>query len=265
MNLKYTLGSLMTIPLLPAMYLHGKKIKASIPDLPDAAGTEGVSTTDSDRHFRLLTIGESSIAGVGVETHDEGFTGTLARELTDRLKANISWKVFAKSGYTAQKLKVNILPQIATQEADLIVIGLGGNDAFTLNTPKKWKKHIHALLAELRLIFGNTPVVFINMPPIKEFPAFTPLIKWTVGNLVEILGEELNKLISNYQGVYYCNRTLSIADWVERLNVDVQNGVFFSDGIHPSKLTYQIWARDFSNFLFERADIRNDLERRLRM
>ncbi len=253
MNLRYILGAMLTVPLLPVMYFHGKKIKATIPDLPAAAGEAGVSTTDSERHFRLLTIGESSIAGVGVDTHEEGFTGTLASELKAKLKANISWQVFAKSGYTAKKVRHHLLPEIAAQEADLIVIGLGGNDAFTLNTPGKWKRQIEALLTDLRQRFAHTPVVFINMPPIKEFPAFTPLIKWTVGNLVEILGEELKKLVGNYQGVYYCDRVMSISDWVERLNVDVQDGVFFSDGVHPSKLTYQIWARDFSNFLFEQG------------
>jgi hypothetical protein len=73
--------------------------------------------------------------------------------------------------------------------ADLIVIGLGGKDAFTLSDQRNWSLHIRSLVIELKRRFGETPIVFINMPPIKAFPAFTPLIKYSIGNLVEILGD----------------------------------------------------------------------------
>jgi len=51
------------------------------------------------------------------------------------------------------------------------------------------------------------------MPPIKEFPAFTPLIKFTVGNLVEILGEELQKTVNDYENVFYFGEKKLIKLW----------------------------------------------------
>ncbi|MDB9836325.1 hypothetical protein OAC51_05425 [Flavobacteriaceae bacterium] len=71
------------------------------------------------------------------------------------------------------------------------MIGLGGNDAFELNTPRKWKKDVRQLINNIKVKFKEVTIVFINMPPIREFPAFTSLIQFTIGNLVEILGEEL--------------------------------------------------------------------------
>ncbi|MEQ8703403.1 MAG: hypothetical protein RIC19_05770 [Phaeodactylibacter sp.] len=58
------------------------------------------------------------------------------------------------------------VPQIAETDIDLIVIGLGGNDAFRLNPPWRWRRNIRELITALRQRFSETPVVFTNMPPI---------------------------------------------------------------------------------------------------
>ncbi len=53
------------------------------------------------------------------------------------------------------------------------------------------------------------------MPPIKEFPAFTPLIKFIVGNLVEILGDELKQLVATDQYLYYNAEVITVKGWVK--------------------------------------------------
>ena len=47
MNIKYILGAILTFPLLPLMYFQGKKIKASVPRLPEAKGIKGLSSFSS--------------------------------------------------------------------------------------------------------------------------------------------------------------------------------------------------------------------------
>ncbi len=257
MNLRYTLGSALVFPLLPLMYFQGKSIRKHVPRLPEAEGLEGVSPGVSSKLLRLLTIGESTIAGVGVATHREGFTGTLAEELAERLGASVQWRVYARSGYTAQRIRQKTLPRISESEVDLIVIGLGGNDAFTLNTPARWKRHIQELIAELRHRFGTAPIIFANMPPIKVFPAFTPLIKFVIGNLVEILGEELSEIVTRSPNTFYYSRKITLEDWIQRLGVEAEPADFFSDGVHPSRLTYQVWAKDLANYMLENPEIRS--------
>lgn len=260
MNIKYILGSIITIPLLPLMYLQGRKIKATVPKLPEAQGVNGFCSVFSKKTIRMITIGESTIAGVGVRTHQEGFTGALANELATKLKTNIDWKVYAKSGYTAKRIKEKILHLITEKSIDFVVIGLGGNDAFELNTPRKWNKDVRELIKSLRLKFKEVPIVFINMPPIKEFPAFTSLIKFTIGNLVAILGKELETIVKDFEHVYYYTRNVSCVDLIERFNLKIQPEDCFSDGVHPSKTTYQIWAKDVSNFITQSEEIKNDLK-----
>ena len=124
MNTRYILGATVAVPLLPLMYYQGQQIRASVPVLPEATGIEGYVQIDSTKEVSLLAIGESTIAGVGVKTHREGFTGTLAQEIGDQLGVNVRWKVYAKSGYTAKKVTEKILPKITENEVDIIVVGL---------------------------------------------------------------------------------------------------------------------------------------------
>lgn len=237
------------------MYLDGKRIRASVPKLPEAKEPQGIVNKNTDSELQLLVLGESTVAGVGVDTHQEGFAGTLAQCLSNELNTTINWKVYAKSGFTAKQVREQLVPKITENNIDLIIIGLGGNDAFTLNTPKRWKKDVFDLIDELRGLYPKTPIAFTNMPPIKEFPAFTRLIKLTIGNLVEILGKELNRAVEPYKNVVYNNKIITIRDWTERLELSNPPSDFFSDGVHPSKLTYQAWAKDFCNFLLHNRAI----------
>ena len=255
----------MSIPLLPVMYYQGKRIQANVPKLSEAEGTTGLSTANvtTDKSLRIISIGESTIAGVGVDTHQEGFTGTLANELASLFETNVYWQVYARSGYTAERVARKLVPTINEKQIDLIIIGLGGNDAFTLNRPNKWRKDVRGLIEKLRAKYMNTPIVFCNMPPIKEFPAFTPLIKFTVGNLVEILGEELKALVHEYEDVFYFAEILTLEKWMKKLEIDVIKADFFSDGVHPSKLTYQTWAQHIASGIYHDDELKNALQNRL--
>lgn len=249
-QIKYILGAIASIPFLPIMYFQGKKIKRNIPQLPEAIGTEGFEG-QSSKQINLLTLGESTIAGVGVDQHKNGFTGALAKTLSQHSKFQVNWKVFAKSGYTAKQVAQELIPKIKNFQPDLIVIGLGANDAFNLNSPNRWRAGMNAVLTELNKKFPNAKIICNNMPPIKEFPAFTPLMKNVIGNLVELLGNELNKMVKNYNNVFYINEKMKFEDWINKFDLNLTRNDFFSDGVHPSKLTYQTWGKEVADFILK--------------
>lgn len=249
MNLRYLLGATVSIPLLPIIYFQGKRISASVPKLPEATGTVGKTTSNEVHSIRLITIGESTIAGVGAKTHEEAFTGALARNLAKATGKAVQWRVYAKSGYTVKMMREKLLPMIEETALDLIVVGTGGNDAFTLNRPWKWRREQAALITDLQAKFPKTPICFTNMPPIKEFPAFTPLIRFVVGNLVQLLGDELGNLVQDYEQVYFNAEQVSFDTWTKRYNISGDIAQFFSDGVHPATITYQIWGKDFANYI----------------
>jgi len=249
MSLKFYLHALITLPQLPFMARDGKRIFESVPKLPDASGPAGRTNIGQGPVLRLLCIGESTMAGVGVKTHAEGFAGSLARHLGRRLQREVAWTVYAKSGATAEKLVDKLLPQISEREADLIVIATGANDGFKLSSPMKFRRDARRMIDWLQVRFPGVPVAFTNVPPIQDFPAFTPLIKRTIGRLVQFHGEQLREL-AEQPGVYFNSDPITLAGWMKRYDLDGQPSDFFSDGVHPSGLTYRTWAKDFSEFLF---------------
>ncbi|PQJ81193.1 SGNH/GDSL hydrolase family protein [Polaribacter glomeratus] len=257
MNFKYYAGVLISIPLLPLMYFQGKNIRKSVPQLPEAKEPKGFVNGNFNKTINILSIGESTIAGVGVDYHKNGFTGTLATTLSTALKSNINWRVYAKSGYTVKQVCSKIIPKIEETTADIIVIGMGGNDAFTLNSPKKWISDINKLIDLLQHKYPKTPIIFTNMPPIKEFPAFTKTIKFVIGNLVEILGKELNNNIKNKENVFYYDEIITLKEWSKKHSVTDSNPkTYFSDGVHPSLLTYQIWGKEIGEFIVNTKEIK---------
>jgi len=262
-NIKYYLGLLISLPLLPFMYLQGRRIRASVPRLAEATGPQGKVVVDSksNRSLKIIFLGESTIAGLGVKTHEEGFAGSFAREMAKQWTVNVDWRVYARSGYNAHRLHHKILPKIEEDSADLIVIGLGGNDAFELHGPAKWRREIAALVASIRFKFPTSPIVFCNMPPIKEFPAFSPLIKFTIGNLVELLGQELKSFTETQEAVYYLDERISLKGWGQKYDLQGEVSTFFSDGVHPSRLTYQIWAEDIASWVSNNPEIQVGLQK----
>lgn len=252
MYLKYLLGALMSFPLLPLMYYQGKKIRAKVTLLPEAIGKEGqYKAMENKLPLQFLFIGESTMAGVGVQTHEEGFAGSFSKAFSLLTSAPIHWKVYAKSGATVSYVSKKMIPSITETEADFIVIALGANDAFRLNSPWKWKREINQLIRKLRTKFPQAKLVFCNMPPIKDFPAFTPLIKTIVGNLVELLGKELQNAVRFEKDVLYCDENITLERWISMFTLQNKRGDFFSDGVHPSKLTYQIWAKDVAHQVYK--------------
>lgn len=243
-QVKYLLASTLVIPTLPIIYIQGQIIKKTIPRLPEATGIQGLVKTDSDLNLRLLCIGESSMAGVGAKSHEEAIGGTIAQELSKKLHCNVYWRVYARNGYTAKRVRLKILPKITERNFDIIVMALGGNDAFALNSPRTWRKQMTALLKDTQAMFPHTPIVFMNMPPIKEFPAFSKLIQFSVGNLVDMLGKELADMVNYFEKVYFSKELIRMHSWQKKYQINGQASDFFSDGVHPSKLTYQVWAKD---------------------
>lgn len=243
-----------TFCLLPILYFQGKRIRETVPKLPEATEPHGISGEASDRALKMVCIGESTIAGVGVKTHKDGFVGALAEGLAEDLKRKIIWEVIARSGYTAQRVHQKLLPKINGQP-DLIIVGLGGNDAFMLNRPKRWAAEIRSLIESLRADHPTAIIAFTNMPPIKIFPAFTKTIKGTVGSLVELLGQELAILVRDYENVFYNEEVINLEVWKKRYAITGHVSEFFSDGVHPSELTYKTWGKDFARYLLTKTKL----------
>ena len=249
MKKKYLFHIVQSVPFLPVIYFQGKKLKKEIQLLPEAKIPEGSININSESTLKILFIGESSFAGVGSDFHKNSFAGHYSSELSSVLNCNIEWKVYAKSGYNVEKIHQRIIPQIEESQCNLLVVGIGANDSFEFTQPKTWQQNIQNLIDSLRSKFPKTPILFAQLPTVEMFPALTKEMQFVLGNHKNILAEYLYKLTSQNQNTYFPTTKVDVQKWVKELNANQTIADFFSDGIHPSELTYKIWAKESVEYL----------------
>ena len=245
-QLIYSGLSLLLLPCLPFVAYLGRRVKASVPALPEAAHARIGQIKGNEVMIRLLTLGESSMAGVGVTDHHDGITGQIAQQLHERTGKTITWQVLAKNGANAKKTVHQFSSQAPQEAVDWIVIGLGGNDTFEWNSPLTFRKHMKRLIEVVQIHQPTAKILLINMPPVADFPAFPPLLQFFMGRLVQLHGSALTSLPSQYSNVFYMDNTIRLKDWMQ--NGVYQASDFFSDGVHPSALTYALWGKSIATF-----------------
>ena len=240
--------------MFPVLYRDGKRVKKEVPRLPEADGMSG-SIENGDSTMRVLAIGESTIAGVGVNHNSEGFVGGLAQSLAENSSATIEWKVEAKSGYNVRRVIEEILPNTKGAAPDVIVVGVGGNDAFEFRPPWKFREDVKKLIEDLRLNFPEPPIFFVNMPPVRDFVAFTKPMQHFLGEWIDLLGSTLEEDVQEYPNVNFNSETIRLEDWISYLPQGESPEYFFSDGVHPSAFTYQLLGKKMGEFII--ADARH--------
>lgn len=247
----FFLGALLALPLFPALFYIGKKVRKNVPQLGEATENLTFTIKGNDEVIRLLCVGESTIAGVGVTDHREGITGQIAKTTHELTGKTVHWTVLAKSGYTAQDTLEQLAPQLPNPHFDLIIIGLGGNDTFQLNSPLTFRKYFIKLVAAIKAKQPQATIVIANMPPIGEFPAFPPLLQFFLGNLVKLHGAVISDIPLLFPKVKYLNEEIHFDEWIGKAGENATITTFFSDGVHPSALTYAIWGRQIGAFALQ--------------
>jgi lysophospholipase L1-like esterase len=251
-HIMYFVGLILAIPFFPILILQAKKVKRSVPRLLEAdvniKGSIGVNTES----IRLITLGESTIAGVGLKDHADGITGQIAKSISIRTNKKVEWEVIAKSGYAVKKVAEHLVSKIPDSRIDLILIGVGANDTFEFNSTLTWQRNLTQLIINIRKKHTDSPIVFINMPPIGQLLAFPKVMRVILGSLITLHGLVLKSILSKHSNVYYVNKRIRFVDWAKKCDNNVSIKDLFCDGVHPSALAYAIWGNEVGEFIIER-------------
>ena len=238
------LAQALSLLLLPVLWAQGRLVKRRTPRLPEATTEAGESGTGSVTN--LLVFGDSMAAGVGVKDNADGLAGHLARALSEQRGGQISWRVVARHGATAQyatdHLSGRTTDPLTQWTPDIVVVTVGINDLLRFTAIGKWKHSLRILATDLRGKTGkSTRILFCGMPPVGLFPSLpqplratmsirSKLMDWTMAKTVEALG---------------CSH-LPLSLSKSQLN----SGDFFSaDGFHPSSHGYRDAAKELTRAL----------------
>lgn len=245
-ELIYFLSLVLVIPLLPLLAWDAVQTRKRVGIYPAAKHPKGI-VDGGPQTLTILTIGESTMAGWGIPEHVDSFTGQCAQLLAKRLHKTVHWEVLARHGLTAQDARKEYLHRIAP--VDLIFIGLGASDAFSCHSPLTFKRAIQRLIKDLQKKYPHAILVFMNVPPIAQFPAFPLSLRLTVGSLAKAYHSILLSLHDPQKKIFYSSAKFDLTEAKRRMGQEHTLEDFFVDGVHPSKLCNRLWAEELDAFL----------------
>ncbi|MFV1491688.1 SGNH/GDSL hydrolase family protein [Phaeobacter sp. JH18-32] len=178
--------------------------------------------------LRLLIVGDSSAAGVGVGRQNDALSGQLTSRLTQG--RHLTWRLEATTGHrSADALaRVRALPP---QTFDVAVLALGVNDVTRLARRRRFHMEQCALIKLLRGRFGVRLVVLSGVPPMADFPALPQPLAWVLGRHAARLDRVLSNLAAGNHDVIHLPFTMA-----------PDPALAAQDGYHPSAAAYSLWA-----------------------
>ena len=234
----FVLRLILCIPVLPVIYLLGKKIKGEVPDLPEASQHLIGQLGPSENSTHVILVGESSIAGVGITDHLEGIPGSIGK-MYQQQNRGINWQVVARSGYKAIDVIEQLIPKLPDSKADIVVLGLGGNDTFQMTPPWIWRRDMKQLVGILQEHYPKAHMVVSAMPPVADFPVFPWVLRKFMGGHTNMLRLTIQDFPQCFSNLSYLGQKVEMQEWVAK-SKGLSLADFFSDGVHPSALTYQL-------------------------
>ena len=216
------------IGLAPILLIQGYHVRRVTPKLSEPDGVRYGAVVGEGKRLRLLIVGDSSAAGVGVETQAAALSG----QLTSRLEQNfdLSWRLIAKTGHDVQDV-IGGIEAACQEDFDVAVVAVGVNDV-TGGTPSTvWRERLRKLCELLESRFKVQHILLTPVPPMHAFPALPQPLRWYLGKVAGLLNQEMLTLTAKNKNWKYVDPQFPLTP--EFMAVD---------GFHPGAAAYAVWA-----------------------
>jgi len=220
------------LALSPLLVVQALRTRARVSRLPEAAGPRRGTAGAGELALRLLIVGDSSAAGVGVALQRAALAGQLAIELATRLDGRVMWQLIAKSGVTSAQA-LALLDAEHAPPANVAVVVTGVNDVVD-QVPSQRAVHARErLVNHLRNRSGVHHVVCCPLPPIHQFPALPQPLRWAMG--ADALRH--NRALADW--ARHRADTLGDVSVPDFSDLQLNRGVMAHDGFHPGERAYR--------------------------
>ena len=231
------LAALLSWLLLPIYITIGPWVRARTVRMAPAAGPHRASLPGRGKPLRLLVVGDSSVAGVGVSHTSEGLAHRIAENLARQTGRPVTYAMHGNNSAVAGQLRDYVVPHLPAEPFTHIVISVGANDAKNWHSGSRWKHDFGTLLYALRTKYPEATIVWSRLFDFAKLPAVpAPL-----------------GLVLNLRRAIVCR----IADelCIERgahaaplMDVTHDEGLS-RDGFHASALGCRLWGRHLAEFI----------------
>ena len=214
--------------LLQALWLRRTALR-----LPEAAGPrsglEGALGTSS-RPLRILIVGDSSAAGVGVDEQAQALAQPVAQLVADKIGRPVAWQLVAKSGINTKEA-IELLLNSELEPADFLVTAVGTNEVTSQRAPTQFLQDYAYLVKSLRQQTGALGLVATGLPPLRILPAAPHPLRWYLGRYAA----RLDRILKNWIDQDSMARYVSL-DWAAK-PLEMAR-----DRFHPGLGQYRHWA-----------------------
>ncbi|HEY9099364.1 MAG TPA: SGNH/GDSL hydrolase family protein [Thiobacillus sp.] len=230
---KYSLG--------PILLLQSHRLRKTALRLPEAAGPRAGSIVSANtaRPLRLLFMGDSSAAGVGVDHQKHALALQTATLLAEKLCITVEWQLLAKSGINTQQA-LKLLQRSPPNPADILITALGTNDVTSQRSCKRFLEDYRTLVDRIKQQCGIHSVVVTGLPPLRILPAAPHPLRWYLGKYAASLDSRLQQWVLSQA----CFRYISL-EWAA-VPSDMAR-----DKFHPGLGQYRYWAQMVADSITE--------------
>jgi lysophospholipase L1-like esterase len=213
--------------LSPVLVTQAVMTRARLPRLPEAGGARQ-GEIGRGALLRLLILGDSSAAGVGVQDQAQALAGHLTRSLAREAARCVRWRLVARSGVTSAQC-VALLDEIRGQAFDIAVVVLGVNDVIDQVPSHHAVAAREAIANRLRNAHGVEHVVFAPLPPVHQFPGLPQPLRWVAGRDARRHDSAAARWAATRRDVSHVP-----------IEVPFNRGVMARDGFHPGEPVYRV-------------------------
>ncbi len=236
----------------PVLLPQGRRLRRDTPRLPDAplpwsgrvlgSGDGGEPGDHGDhgdhgrasRPLRLLVIGDSTAAGVGVDHADLGLGGRLAEALAARTGRSVEWVAAGRNGATARDLRRRFLLPALEHPTDLVFLTVGANDALAMRSARAFRRDIRWILEHTFSTYPNAALLMSSLPAFFRFQLLPDPLKRSLYRHSQALEHEARALVAAQPRAHMSPPPPPYTE-----------GFFAVDEFHPSAIGYKDWA-DFA-------------------
>lgn len=244
-GLNRTFAALLSWLLLPFYITFGPIIRARTLRMAPAFGPTRGTVPGAGKPIRLLVLGDSAVAGVGVARTRQALPTRIAIEMGARTGRPVLYSAYGNNSAVAGDLRDFVVPNLPEQAFTHIVLIVGANDAKNFHSTSRWKREFGTLLYALRARYPDADIVWSRLFEFRKLPAIPAPLGWFLDLRRSIVCRVADELC--------LERGAHAAPWM-----DVTHAEGLSlDGFHPSELGCRAWAVHLATYM-------HSLERRER-
>lgn len=207
---------------------------------PSAASSE-------ERRLRLVVLGDSTTAGVGVGRAEDALPYRLAQRIADRERRPVHVVSYGWAGARVADLPAKQVPRalepLRAAEtapflpgADIVALVIGANDATHRTAPRRYRADLRRALETIRDAAPEARVVLAGIPAFRgALRAIEPLI--SLADVYARLLRAISRAEAARAGVAYADLARHVPPRIDR-----STEFLSSDQFHPSAVGYAVWA-----------------------